>query len=399
MMSSVTPQSTANAPQQRRSRIRRIFGRLFDSKHDRQAQVSLRLRSPAGTVESEIPLDIRRARGIDAPDLLSFRERIALNEPRLDWPVVSPFWAGLRQALPFTPQDQPIILARSNGRPVGYAQFHVEGPDQRWVLDAVGANLGIYDTDTIWEELLRYGVISAGLDGTKRLYARTEADSPVARALRQVGYAPYASERVFAATNLPVVRPSGRARMQAQSDVWSVYQLYMATVPRQVQYIEALTSHHWDPLQIQRAAGVSCTGWLIEEGYMAVAYARVVSRDDAHVIEFMVHPEWSGEITSLLDDVFSHLTTRSSRRVYAIVRGYQSELGSVLERAGFMLQKDQDLHVKYTTASSYAKVSHGVPVEMEVPERVGKRVPTFMHERSPDPTSNNGGSSSTPHSV
>ena len=61
-------------------------------------------------------------------------------------------------------------------------------------------------------------------------------------------------------------------REQESSDTWAIHQLYNASVPRDVLYAEALTSHAWD-IANSRRPGVAtdhglahrgrCRGWAL----------------------------------------------------------------------------------------------------------------------------------------
>ncbi|HVL24778.1 MAG TPA: hypothetical protein VM450_11885 [Thermomicrobiales bacterium] len=353
-----------------------------------QSQVSVPLKQSQATETGgpQISIGVRRLRWRDLLALSRVTDRHMLNQPSSSRADSDPVRAGLRGLWPFTRDDQPIFIAFAEGdrRLMGFSQFKVVGPDQRWLMECVGVDVGVYEIDPIVEELTRHAVFAAGLNGVKRLYARIEAGSPVRTPLRRMGFTPYTREQVWAASVVPVTRPGRDVRAQEQSDVWSIHQLYMASTPRQVQYAEALTSHSWDVNVVLRSSGYGCRGWLVADEHLAVAYARAVSRHDAHVVDFMVVPEHREVLPHLLATVFTELSAMSARRVYVVVRDYQSECASVLMEHGFVLHLEQDAHVKYTTATTRSSVVAAAAYAVDGKEPVAKRVPTFLHG-TPDP--------------
>ncbi|MGN6485565.1 MAG: hypothetical protein ACTHMX_14320 [Thermomicrobiales bacterium] len=357
-----------------------------------QANVPLRQSKQQGTIEPQIPIDVRPVAPRDILPLHSISERFSLDLPFGEMVDEDPMHVGLRQVVPFMRHDHPMVVARADRRLLGYAYFQVVGPDQRWMLGGVGANMGIFEADPLWEELLRGAIVTAGLDGTKRLFARLPSGCPVIPAARRVGFAPYVSESVWASALVPVGQWSWSqrrgVRRQTQSDVWSIHQLYMAVVPRQVQYAEAITSHSWD-LVVQSLPGARVAGWLAEVDQLVAAYARVLSYTTAHAIEVLVLPEHREVFRQLLATVFAELGQLPARRVYVTLRGYQAELCPVLEEFGMGMHLEQDVHIKYTTATSAAVTSNVnlSPFSADVKEPSAKRVPTFIKKAHPDPSS------------
>jgi hypothetical protein len=251
----------------------------------------------------------------------------------------------------------------------------------------------VYEAEPIWEELLHYSIVAAGLEGVKRLYARLPAGSGITAAARRTGFAPYATEHILTATGIPVTAQSPRVRRQEASDVWAIHQLYMAVVPRQVQYGEALTSHHWDCAPASRFAAERTSGWLIEDGSQLGGYVRVQTDIDRHVIELMIDPERREDAAELLQTVCTDLHAMPRRNIYAVVRAYQIEILPALVSLGFVNHMEQDVHVKYTTVPAQAPIMSGIPVTPEIAEQVGKRVPTFLHGTQSEPTTGPAGTS------
>ena len=218
-----------------------------------------------------------------------------------------------------------VFVACAGDRLVGFAHFQPAGSDDRWRGVALGASVGVFDVDPVWEAVLTHAVRAAGLRGVKRLFARVPQDVPEASSLRRLGWSAYAVEVIFAAHGL-TARPAHRvARPQQVADTWAIHQLYNASVPRQVQEAEAYTSQRWETRTRGTAASGIVTGYLIEDGHQLIGYARVVSRGDVHLVELLSHPQRSEVLPDLIASVLAPLAEGPVRRVYCAVRGYQSE--------------------------------------------------------------------------
>jgi hypothetical protein len=334
-----------------------------------------------------MPLEIRRARWRDIIPLTGIDQHILLDQPRRHPSQSKPVPAALRTLLPIVPSQQRVFVARGDHRLMGYALFREASLDQRWILEAVGAAMGVYAAEPVWEELLRHGIVAAGLEGVKRLYARIPANSPVRSAARRCGFVPYANEVVYVAIGARPRSPGRRTRAQRPADLWAIHQLYTAVVPRQVQYAEALTSESWGVQRGRFRAGYGSQAWLVEDGHQIAGYARVESRPDAHVMDLFVRPERREVAGELIETVLARLAAEPARPIYCHVRGYQMEWSHLLEAAGFSLFLSQDLHVKYTTSPSRVPAVESVVFTADVKEPSANRVPTFLKGAAGEPSS------------
>ncbi len=329
-----------------------------------------------------LPLTIGHAELRDLPDLLRLPGIELLNQPESLLVPFSPVRAALRARVRWPRSRRRVLVARTGDRVVGIAMFQPQRPDQRWRLDAIGAAVGVFDAIPVIDELIRYGITLAGVNGVKRLYARVPHGAFCATGLREVGFWPYASETVLVGSDFGPGRMPPAVRRQQPSDTWAVQQLYSASVPRQVEYAEALTSHRWDVADNQASVGVH--GLVIEEGHHIVAMARIVSRTTGHAVELIVLPERTELIDVLLDGVAAWLVERRSDRVYASIRNYQQEIRTKLEWRGLVPLHEQNLMIKYTTANTRLPVFDVVPAFAEVREGVPQRVPTFLQTQPHD---------------
>ena len=334
--------------------------------------------------EGPPPAIVRSVRPTDLGKLRRIGSVVRLDQPDSLILPYSPLRDALRASVPVVGR-QRLFVATVGDTLVGFAHFRLFPPDQRWVFHALGSATGVYGAEPVWEELIGHAIVAAGLSGVKRLFARVPQGSPLAGSMKQLAWSPYASETVLMAHGLRPRRCPAGLRAQAPADTWAIHQLYSTTVPRQVQYAEAITSHRWEVDSSHRhppSGGVR--GWLIEDGYHVIGYTRLASRDGNHVVDFLFHPDRIEVLSDLIDGVLAHLSARRFKRAYAVVRHYQQEALTILLDRGFIPALDQDLHVKYTTVNLRSQAPETVPFHLDVMEKLPKRIPSFLHGHPSD---------------
>jgi hypothetical protein len=323
----------------------------------------------------------------DMPALLRFPGVLRLDVPD-SLLVTRPGVPDLPAAMPVLRKERPAFVAIADGQLVGFVRFSPRRPDGRWVISAIGASTGVYAPEPVWEALLGHGVRAAGLRGVRRLFARVPAGHPIVDTMHQSGWVSYSRETVFRAERLSGVALAGRGlRLQQPVDTWAIHQLYAATAPRQVQEIEALTSHVWDldaPRRTPR--GVRQTGWLLEENGKLAGYARFTRGSRAGMIDAVVLPGEGRHLGLVLDGVIAAHRPGRPRPVYCALRAYLMDMKDELTERGFSAIGEQELLIRYTTAT--ARTSQGEPVHFPVELRQGmpRRVPTFLEGQPTDGT-------------
>ena len=323
----------------------------------------------------------------DTPALVRFPGVLRLDVPD-SLLLARPWMPELAAGLPVLRKERPAFVAIADGQFVGFVRFSPRRPDGRWVISAIGASTGVYAPEPVWEALLAHGVRAAGLRGVRRLFARVPAGHPIVDTMHQSGWVSYSRETVFRAERLTRVRRSGRhLRLQEPADTWAIHQLYAAAAPRQVQEIEALTSHVWDMDQSRRGSRrVWQTGWLLEENGELTAYARYTRGSRAGMIDAVVLPGKGEHLGILLDGVIAAPRRGRPRPVYCALRTYLMDLEDELTDRGFSPIGEQELLIRYTTAT--ARLSQAEPVHFPVELRQGvpRRVPTFLEGQPTDGT-------------
>jgi hypothetical protein len=323
----------------------------------------------------------------DTPALVRFPGVLRLDVPD-SLLLARPWMPDLPAGLPVLRKERPAFVAIADGQFVGFVRFSPRRPDGRWVISAIGASTGVYAPEPVWEALLAHGVRAAGLRGVRRLFARIPTGHPIVETMHQSGWVSYSRETVFRAERLTRVGRSGHhLRLQEPADTWAIHQLYAAAAPRQVQEIEALTSHVWDMDQSRRGSRrVRQTGWLLEENGELTAYSRYTRGSSAGMIDAVVLPGNGGQLGKLLDGVIAAPRRGRPRPVYCALRAYLMDLADELTNRGFSPIGEQELLIRYTTAT--ARVSQAEPVQFPVELRQGvpRRVPTFLEIQPTDGT-------------
>jgi hypothetical protein len=321
----------------------------------------------------------------DMPALLRFPGVLRLDVPD-SLLQARPWMLDFPSTLPVLRKERPAFVAIADSQLVGFVRFSPRSPDGRWVISAIGASTGVYAPEPAWEALLAHGVRAAGLRGVRRLFARVPAGHPIVDTMHQSGWVSYSRETVFRAERLTPVARSGRhLRLQEPADTWAIHQLYAASTPRQIQEIEALTSHIWDMERSRRASrGIRQTGWLLEENGELAAYARYTRGSRAGMIDAVVVPGKAAHLGMLLDGVIATPRRGHTRPVYCALRAYLMDLRDELTDRGFSAIGEQELLIRYTTAT--ARSTRGEPVYFPVELRPGmpRRVPTFLESQPMD---------------
>lgn len=380
-------------PSNRTVRSRRRLVRLRHTGGDSDGHVIKVWRPASDRSEQSEPggplnLSVRTVRLSDLPGLVRISAVWQLNQPELMLSGYSRVASTLRSVAPLTRSRPYLFVASVEDRLVGFVQCQPTSPDRRWHVVAVGTATGVFDSGPVEDELLRHAVTAAGLRGVKRLFARIPSGTELLESFIGVGFAAYATETVFVADQPRSLGVEMAVRRQERTDTWAIHQLHNATVPRQVQYAEAITSHRWD-LQgrDELARSRKRLGWLVDDGASVGVYGRVSCGDRVHAMELLYLPERTEVLGGLIDRVLTELKASSAgTRVYCTLRGYQAEAAKELEVRGFEPVLEQDLLVKYTTATARAPQFEPLPLHSEVIERLPKRVPSFLQQKPKDET-------------
>lgn len=326
-------------------------------------------------------LEVRSYRLLESLAIGRLPFRYELHHPQSDSDVPKVIQLATRRLLAGESSSKPLFVAihSESSSCVGAIQALQRDSDERWSLQYLASGDAASSDNPVPILLLEYAIGEAGSCGARRIMARSHVDSPMTGALRATGFTAFAQEYVYALPVIPVGQVNAAVRAQQKSDVWGIHQLYLQTTPRDVQNAEALTSHEWD-LDLE---GRSRRGWLTSSENGPDAYVRVRTSRKYHCLDVMFRPEAHTTLPLLLNSVFAVLRHESPRPTYVLMRGYQQELDPVLTEAGFRMESEQLMMVRYTTAPVSARVVDGFEL-LEAVESNPRRVPSFyvrdMHE-------------------
>lgn len=335
-------------------------------------------------------LAVRSLRIRDLASLGSVNEVI----DRLDGPLCKfrgsdPRTSRVKAMLPLRGEGDRAFGATIDGELCAYLVAHREPRNFQWELGEIAAGSPRLDTTydvcvELWSALIDYTVKQAGASGAKRVFASALDGSPAFESLRANSFEAYEDQFVLTQERpwddtmslLPNVRP------QADSDVWSVHQLYHQVTPRGVQFAEALTSSEWesrDGSWFNRAmvGGTQVMSFVLDSGEGVAGHCRIERKSGCAIATMMLSPEYANQVDSFLFTCVSQSSISRNTRFQVDVPGYFLEHLGVLEKAGFVVSWERSGLVKHTTASVVIRPKL-VPVHAaEERERAIHGVPTL----------------------
>jgi hypothetical protein len=207
------------------------------------------------------------------------------------------------------------------------------------------------EIEMAWLRLLEHLVVDAGEKGVVRVYARISSDSPQLDLFNQTGFHAYTHENLFYLSyEQAVERPAALPiREQRNRDAWNIQQLYTAITPTFVQSSEQSNSRSWEIHKGYLPRPTKETGWILTEGEKAMAYIRILSHRNRHLIRFMNLDTRRELLPDLVRFALATLKAGADTQVYCTVREYQMEQEAVLEDFGFSrIHGKQAVLVKHT---------------------------------------------------
>ncbi|HTI15366.1 MAG TPA: hypothetical protein VL461_12530 [Dictyobacter sp.] len=262
----------------------------------------------------------------------------------------------LRMLLPLYPRIRTWIC-EDHWRLLGFAQIRERPAHTAWDISYLASmlnhNLAHLENEDILVALLEYMIEVAASRGILRIFAKVEDETPELELFQRNGFQRYAREltyaydpqdkesrstRVHTEPNLPSLRRWNRHY------VWGLYQLYRAGTPQRVKTAELFEdSEEFAKLNagsLQPFPSFFSQG---DENYVCDAGVRVgawmrLSRGHGstpHRISLIVHPEHADLAEPLLQFGINRLLDADVRRIYCLVREYDSFVNTALRNSGF----------------------------------------------------------------
>ena len=262
----------------------------------------------------------------------------------------------LRHFLPISPVIRTWIC-EDHWRLLGFAQVRERPSNTAWDLSYLasmanrdGANLA---GDDILAALLEYAVEMAATHGILRIFAKVEDEVPELDMFQRSGFQRYARELTYVYD--PYQQKSRSTDVSAESvlpslrrwnrhHVWGLYQLYRAITPQRVSTAELyedseeyakLHAGSLQPLPSFFARGNE--NYVCDVGVRVGAWMRLCRGHGStpHRISLLVHPEHADLAEPLLQFGIKRLLDADVRRIYCLVREYDSFVNTALSNSGF----------------------------------------------------------------
>ena len=217
----------------------------------------------------------------------------------------------------------------SPGQPAGLAQMRRRTTVPRAVVTFVSPSLatgnGIAD---VWTQLLESLAKAAGELGLQQLIAEISEDGAEITALHRTGFAVLLRQDILRLKEWNVVEPPRESPLRrcAETDTWSIQQLYLNTVPRLAQQAETLPSAHH--------SSTMCS-YVLEEGGEATAYLEIRRGPCGAWFNVVIHPQAERCASQVITHGLAQLGPSWTTPVYCCVRRYQEWLQEPLQSLGF----------------------------------------------------------------
>jgi hypothetical protein len=255
----------------------------------------------------------------------------------------------LGNLLPFRPVARTWIC-EDHWRLLGFAQVRERPSHAAWNLSYLAsiANRNLVSED-ILNALLEYVLEMAATHGIMRVFTKVEDGIPEATLFSRAGFQRYARECTYVydptkqhLADTDIAIPS--LRRWNRHHVWGLYQLYRSVTPQRVMAAEHYeNSEEYARLHIgsQRTfLSVFAQGnenYVCDMGLRLGAWLRLYRGhgSSAHRIALLVHPEHRELAEPLLQFGVRKLLEIDVRRIYCLVREYDSCVITALRDSGF----------------------------------------------------------------
>lgn len=266
----------------------------------------------------------------------------------------------LRNILPFNPASRTWIC-EDHWKILGFAQVRERPSHTAWEMTYLASMVQRSTSDEeVLSALLEYTLEMAAGHRILRVFAKIEDEIPEQDLFQRAGFQRYAREityvyepgaaKLLADTNLPSLRRWNRHH------VWGLHQLYRAVTPQRVQMAELLENSEeyarlfvgfQHPLTSLFSRGNE--NYVCDVGVRLGAWLRL-SRGrgmEPHRIYLSVHPEHAELAEPLLQFGIRRLQETDVRRIYCLVREYDSFVITALRNSGFEQTSTKVLLVRH----------------------------------------------------
>jgi hypothetical protein len=269
----------------------------------------------------------------------------------------------LRNVLPLHPAARTWIC-EDHWRILGFAQVRERPKRTAWDLSYLASMVETnLSSEDVLLALLEYILEMAASHGILRVFAKVETEVPELELFQRTGFQRYARELTYVyepgSTRLPPEPVPLSLRRWERHHVWGLHQLYRAVTPQRVQTAELLDDSEefarlnvgsLQPLPSLFARGSE--NYVCDVGVRIGAWMRICRGHGSapHRISLIVHPEHTELAEPLLRFGIQRLLETDVRRIYCLVREYDSFVITALSNSGFEQVSIKSLLVRHVAA-------------------------------------------------
>jgi hypothetical protein len=289
-----------------------------------------------------------------------FANFVCWPEPVEGYPPPQHF---LRNILPLHPAIRTWIC-EDHWRLLGFAQVRERPMHTAWDLSYLAS---MVETNLSSEEvllaLIEYILEMAASHGILRVFAKVETEVPELELFQRTGFQRYARELTYVyepdANRFPAEPVPPSLRRWERHDVWGLHQLYRAVTPQRVQTAELLeNSEEFARLNVgslhplPSLFGRGSENYVCDVGVRIGAWMRICRGygSTPHRIALIVHPEHTELAEPLLRFGTQRLLETDVRRIYCLVREYDSFVITALCNSGFEQVSIKSLLVRHVAS-------------------------------------------------
>ena len=269
----------------------------------------------------------------------------------------------LQNILPLHPVARTWIC-EDHWRLLGFAQVCERPSRVAWDLSYLASVVRPpASNDEVLTALLDYTLEMAAAHGILRIFAKVEDTIPEMEMFQRTGFQRYARELTYVyepkAQELCPEPALPSLRRWHRHDVWGLHQLYRSTTPQRVQMAELLeNSEEYAKLNVGPQLSFSSLFARGNENYVCDVGVRLgawlrLSRGHGpvpHRLFLSVHPEHSDLAEPLLRFGIRRLQETNVRRIYCLVREYDSFVITALCNSGFEQTSTKVLLVRHVAS-------------------------------------------------
>jgi hypothetical protein len=272
----------------------------------------------------------------------------------------------LRNILPLSPASRTWIC-EDHWRILGFAQVRERPSRIMWDLAYLASMVNSsISSDEVLAALLEYMLEMASAQGILRIFAKVEDEIPEMELFQRAGFQRYARELTYVYDPENQI-PGSTAFLQAEPHlpslrrwsrhhVWGLHQLYHSVTPQRVQMAEMFeNSEEYAKLHVGSLTPLPSPfsrgdeSYVCDVGVRLGAWLRICkgSGSAPHRLFLSVHPEHTELAEPLLHFGMRRLQEKNVRRIYCLVREYDSFVLTALRNSGFEQTATKALLVRH----------------------------------------------------